>query len=363
MFRKIALISVYILSIFLIISCSKNKITYIDKLDYWDSYQFQDTKLSFISNAKVIDSLLYCTTNDAIINFRDIESPYYLNYLSDLSTGLDYKPLISNDFTIYLNKYNNNTIIIQPTKAMEQMGRYVNFDNLDSTFTNTSIVHKLNNREFGVFGNNRFITLIRGLKNNKLLDCLGYIDIKSTESNIEIIDTGFYYFTDNNPNIYKNISLKGIFFYNNQFHICYYSNNDAYYRIINMDHTYTETKLQLATTFYSFFDFDEQLWGLTADYNIMNSIDGHNWQQITHFEPYIYDFKQIDNKLFFYLNDKVYFMEPSRGFSYYQLPSENLKGKYITSINKLKDKLIITTTSGIYYKSLNEVLRDKIRIK
>ena len=43
----------------------------------------------------------------------------------------------------------------------------------------------------------------------------------------------------------------------------------------------------------------------------------------------------------------------------YELPVANMSGVQITSINQFKEYIVITTSNGIYYKSIEKALKEK----
>ena len=78
-------------------------------------------------------------------------------------------------------------------------------------------------------------------------------------------------------------------------------------------------------------------------------------------EPYLFDIRAIDDYLFVHINDKAWFFSDSENpGSIYQIPTENMETRTITSISKFLDYLVITTTNGIFYKSYETIMNDKI---
>ena len=113
----------------------------------------------------------------------------------------------------------------------------------------------------------------------------------------------------------------------------------------------------------SFFEYQGQLCVHLWDFRLMTTSDGISWHQFGRLMPRIQNWIEIDNYMFFYLDDGITLIGPDKDdLRLYRLPKENLVGRAITSIRRFNDDLVITTSNGIFYKNFYQVMNDRILV-
>ena len=358
-------ISILMLFVIMILSCSKKCSTEPETDGYWNQYLFDDPYNNFVTNGLTIDNQFYCTGMNGIMMFHSFETNPTLKYISYISSGYDSKPIISKDFTAFFKEYSvmwdlcigfsnyitedGNVTSVWPSEFGNQFGNY------GFSFMATR-------REFGAINNqNRFITTIAGfdslgIRNNYIVyadfNCSDGIDISNTD----------YWEVPSMMNDYA--SIKSIKSFNDKFYLSFTRefSPTSHYLEISENGEIIDYSNHFQSSYYivTFFEYQGFLCAHKSDTELIYTSDGENWQHMAYLEPYIFDFNEIDNYLFFYHNDKIYCLEDDiNDLKLYQIPTENIEGRTISSINKFNDDLVITTSNGIYYQSFSKIMNDK----
>lgn len=348
-----------------LMSCSHDKITYVDKIDYWSKYTPISYLYSFISNSEVVDNKLYCLTTGSILSISDITNNSFDIYnLYNNSNSMDYVPLIAdNYFFTYDNIYHNiivSSIVNGSLHRLELIPRQVDSTLIDFKFKMGTYLHKL-----GAFGDGRFYTWVEGYVNNRTVNYLIYFDLEYKNSNIIVTNKGKISLDkyDEDDHASNDLQFNYMFYYDHKLYLSYNRSSHSYYMIVNNDNTYIKEKLNILNGHNSFFMFKNEIWSQSLNFRLNSSNDGVNWVFRSYLSPYFHYFKEINDYVFFHNSCKIYaFKYTDNQIYYYEVPLENIKGLHINSLNLMNDNFIIATNNGLYFKNFNNLLNDLVHL-
>ncbi len=364
---KTKLVIIIFLAI-MILSCSENNPTEPSSNGYWKQYLFEDPYNNFVTNGLAIDNQFYCTGMNGISMFTDFETNPQMKYIWYISTGYDSKPIISKKYTAFFKESSETNIGFSNYFTQDGNVTSVSPASFGEQFKDYKFSFITTKREFGAINNqNRFVTTISN-RSGMVADTtyIVYADFDFNDG-ISISNTGFWEI----PSMISTpINEKAFKSYNGKFYISYsreFSPNN-YFIEISENGEIKEYINHFGASYehgvMSFFEYKGYLCAQKGDFEMIYSSDGENWQHMASLEPLISDFKEIGNYLFIYLNDKIYCLGDNiNELKLYQIPTENITGRTISSINKFNDELIITTSNGIFHKSFSEIMKDKELIR
>ncbi len=104
---RIVIIVFCTLIILSILGCQKNHITNLSDSGFWKTFDFESTDLNFFTNGRTIQNQFYATNTTGTVNFLDYTN-YQVTDFDNLAVGYDYKPIISEDFAVFLLSNTNN---------------------------------------------------------------------------------------------------------------------------------------------------------------------------------------------------------------------------------------------------------------
>ena len=325
---------------------------------YWNTVTFGETACNFVSNSRSFRGKLFATNRWGTLCFDDMDN-YWQQHALGISTGLDYKPLISKDFTVYLRDRN---IYITRTEGDADGSIMIWPQNIDPRFEGFHFSHTCFEKELGLMSeNNRFLTWIQGVEDGHDRDYLVFVDLQDA-SIIQITNKGYWPISPPQGGAnFWDVSFKGMLAMNNNFYIAYDNARTSYHRVIYPDLSFDEIQVNRYHSAITLFEYKGKIWAQLANTELVYSSDFQNWEHFAWMEPYLFDIRAIDDYLFVHINDKAWFFSDSENpGSIYQIPTENMETKTITSISKFLDYLVITTTNGIFYKSYETIMNDKI---
>lgn len=330
----------------------------LDKV-FWEKYIFDKTYDNDIANGYVSDSTFYCINWTGVAMFYSFDEPCKIRSISSFNCNDGYKPVITKDYSIVLSQHSSQDINFYKHDNYNFCQIYpwkfeVNFKN----FRLESIHHLT---EIGLCDNNVFYTSYFGIDSsmvhrNILVSCNvdASIGIKTYDYNyIELPGT------QNTFSIVKDIEE-----FNGSIFVSYVNEIDGASNYIIIDQMGEIKHYQ--NNFYgrvyivTFFKYKNLLWIQKSDQSVCFSNDGIVWHHVAYLSPLFYDFCEIEDFLFFYVMDKIYCLEEKQGkLNLYQLPTDNIEGKTITSICKHKENMVITTSNGIFYKNFSNAIGQK----
>ena len=333
---------------------------------YWNEHFMIGTEKNIIFNALSVNDRLYVMTIDYILIYDKFDrNP--LQITIDQSNSFDYRPLMSRDFAVYLYPWKKDYV---PFRSYAQFPSEIDgFSPVDLgeefkdfTFDTTNTRRYLG----AVNSKNRYVTWITGRKANDEIPrytYFVYIDVHIDEmGNTYVVDKGFW---TNKEMSQRNVYVPHIISYQDKFYI---SARSFYQGIpflieISEDGEMIEIQNPLGMPIRLFFEYKGYLFARLQNGAIIYTTDAktwYNWLYLT--GGGIHELIEIDEYLFVWQWDRVYFFSEFYAPKFYRLPVENLAGREITSVNKYRDDLVITTTSGIFYKPFNEVMNDRILV-
>jgi hypothetical protein len=350
-----------LLIIIFLLSCQENNPTKTTTNGYWKKYLFNYPYYNFVTTGLAVNNKFYCTGLNGISIFTDFETNPTLKYISYISACYDNKPIISNNFTAFFKESTENCIVLSNYIPESGNVRNIYPYRFGNQFKNYKFSFTATKQEFGAINKNRFITTIKstdslGVTNNYIV----FVDCDFSDG-ISISNTGYW---ETPSMLDANISVKSIKNINDKFYISYITESSprSHYLEISKNGELKEHSNPFENSCYmlTFFEYQGYLCAQKSDYQLIYTSDGKHWQHMAYLEPFISDFKEIDNYLFIYHNDKIYCMgEDINMLKLYQIPTENLAGRTISSINKFNDELVITTSNGIFHKLFTDVMEDK----
>lgn len=351
----------------MIMGCSDNNPTKPKTDGYWKQFRFNDPYRNFVTNGLSVDNTFYTTGMNGVTTFYDFESYPSIKTMWYMSAGYDNKPIITKDITAFFEKGDSRMVVFSNNSSDEDMS----IANLNPY----SIINNLRHykflitdgmREFGAINNNnRFVTIIEGRDSlNITSSYVVYADI-DLNNGIRISNSGFSEVPFSSRTMLFVSYIKS---FNEKFYISYtkfFDSSSNYLEISgNGEIKHYRNHFEGLQYIVSFFEYQGYLCAQKSDTQLIYTSDGENWQHMAYLDPYIFDFKEIGGYLFIYYKDKIYCLGDNiNDLRLYQIPTEEISGRSISSINKFKDDLVITTSNGIFYKSFIEIMNDKTLIR
>ncbi|MCL2064610.1 MAG: hypothetical protein FWG98_09620 [Candidatus Cloacimonetes bacterium] len=317
-----------------------------------------------ILNGIATEDRFYALIRHGILGFENFVDMPPLRTVEYIAIGYDSGTAMSKDFTAYFPRHRLDMlrfsvngddridgISITPKDFGEEFEDFVfwpgtSYSNLDG--------------RFGVFNNqNRFVAL---LTNNTqyVYDCyVVYIDLVTENRQIIIKDKGFWKLPNEGNSMVS--MIMDIISFKDNFYITWFESRAHYVRI-SSDGIEKHGNV-MGMQIRAFFEFQGYLFAHRNVGDLYYTSDEETWHPVGWTIPTIYNSLEIDDYLFTYLYDTVYFFDDVFGlFTLYRLPIENLQGRHITSMDRFKDDLVITTTAGLFHKPIEEVLNDRILV-
>jgi hypothetical protein len=363
-FLKLGILALFVLMIF---GCSKKCSTEPETSGYWNHYLFENTYNNFITNGITFDNDFYCTNFSGIVHFSDFELPSTTRFVNGISTGYNNKPTIANNFAVMLCDNTSNSLYISKLEEVDLRNTFFSPDLCFDEISNSTFTLLNNLIEIGAVNTqNRFVTTIEADLKNERKHYIIYLDIDSDKPNYDLIIDGGYWELPNSSGGFG-VTIRDIYAYNDIFYLSYtLTDGSNYYLEIHSDNSLIthSNPFEDGTYIVTFFEYLGYLWAHKSDTGLSYSADGVNWNNIGHLEPYMFDFIEIENFLFVHINDKIYCIGDSIDeMKLYEIPNNNIVGSTITSICKLDNNFVITTSNGIFYKSFSSIMNDKVLIR
>ena len=360
-----------------ICSCTSKATKPFEDDKYWNHVSRIDTYYNFITNALAVNDKFYAVSNDYLFIYDDLNNKAELHQATWVISGYHFKPIITHDIVAQLPVNFQKEIAFSSTNPRINTRAGISTSRFGEEYKDYYFWAGVRNNTFGAINSNgRFLTIMS--------DSYGYSSKKSYvvyadigighDGNLRVLNSDSIDMSDMlktigidvNSHIFYFVILD-IFTKDDKFFISFMNLSDraAYFVEINEDMAYKVCE----DTFYgenmrSFFEYQGYLFTLLDSGQIEHTSDGVNWTNWAKMEGVANNFTEIDNYLFWSYHDQLYlFGDSISNVSFYRLPTSNIQGRTISSINKFKDNLVITTSSGIFYKSLSKIMKDKELIR
>ena len=367
-----------ILSVVLLFTASGciEKITYrdkeieIEKEKYWNHYLFFDPIYNFITNGLVVDEKFIISNYYRVMVFDDLTITPSI-YGGSNVTVYNFKSALSKEISAHRDMDTNSN---QVTFCRHRQGSpnwsimYV--EQFGEQFKNYRFKQNyMLLEEIGAFNSkNRFVTIISyyfpktGIEIN---DHIVFVDLDPHgQSSVTLSDFGYYEIPSVKLAPQRRWLFSNIISYNEKFYVGFIdADNGSKKRYLEIleDHTIREFIYDFPEPIYSLFEFKGFLFAQTYR-SFTYTSDGENWTLTSGPTSAVSNLRDIKGYLFFSYSDQIYFIEAVddnlQDLSLYRVRTDNIAGRTISSINKFKDDLVITTSSGIFYKSFTEVIDD-----
>ena len=357
--------------------CSWNPFKQNKKNDdnYWNHYLLDYTHRNYFSRGLVANDVLYTTISDGILIFDNFDNIQYFMGGIGLVPDYSFIPILSPEFAVYFGEglfgeQRQDKISFMMYDNPNPSGGVLLTADFGEEFRNKIFSRGTFELPFGDINNQkRFVGALlpdpRDYTDNEYY--IVYTDIDNSEDSpwfppgqkiIEFTNKTVIPLTSGEGNRATIHSISAI---GDKFFIAYseYTSNPRY-DILHEDGTLEKLGNQFRGRVWNFFSYDGYVlaWANRA---LWYSIDGYPpWNSFGTFSPAPTEFKQIDDKLFFYTYDIICFMTGGiDDYEIYQLVKGNMQGKHITSVNRWFDDLVITTSEGIFYQSFDKIMKDK----
>jgi hypothetical protein len=365
MYRKFLNIFVILVMILLLSACTK-KITYVDNDYFWKNYVFDNITLNFVTNGRAVDNSFVVTNWVGYSKINDLDSSPITYQINAISTGFDSKPIISNDYIVYL--YTNDSSILNVTSLSSNTQSIgISPELVDPKFKNGHFKMWSIEDEFGSMNNNRLIAFIDVPEATYISSYILYFDFSFNANGLYIANKGYLPYTfPPETHIRHDALVLSSIFYQGNFHV-YYESGDSpqgYHRIIYPDLSYTDEYIgSQSLSIIDCFIYKDNLWGIKRNRYLSYSDDGSDWTDTSRLSRFFYDIREVGDYLFIKYNDRVYAIgEEDNVLTLYELPQDNLKGRYVTSVSMWKDNVMVTTTNGIFYRPYKDVIQKLQKI-
>ena len=336
---------------------------------YWNHYLHDYALVNFITNGSVINNRLLCTVQQGILIFDNLDTRPEIHTIVSMTSGYDYKPILTEGIVAYVPSFQNEHIMFARNFTGLGIPESLNGifpSDFGEQFQDYSF-RLIKNRQLdiGIFHGNRFITFISRFTSNVTgeHDChIVYADLELDENyRIVITNSGFWEVQsmqeDGGIRIHSIISYKNSVFFTHS--------RDHHLVEITDNGIIKETPSPFGQeAIVTFFQYQGYLCAQLNTTRVVYTSDGENWYQAANrLEPLYYEFYEIDEYLFMHLNGTVVFLTGDiTNLRFYELPTENMFGFNISSINKFNDNLVVTTSQGLFYIPWKNIDKDKILI-
>ncbi|MCL2064608.1 MAG: hypothetical protein FWG98_09610 [Candidatus Cloacimonetes bacterium] len=369
-FKEITMRTLFLMIALMMIflsSCRDNPVEIIipEKTEYWNHFYFNSTWFNMIMNGIATEDKFYALIHVGILGYENfVDTPPLRTTGGNISIGFNTRTAMSKEFTAYFPQnrldilrfaHNYNDQVSEAFITPKDFG--VEFE--DFVFWSGTTFGNLDGR-FGVFNNqNRFIALLTSQPFYFHHCYVVYMDIVTEGGQIVIKDKGFWKL----PNEGNSVSyvILDIMNFKDNFYITWYESRSHYVRI-SSDGIEKHGNV-MGMQIRAFFEFQGYLFAHRNIGDLYYTSDEETWYRVGWTIPTMKNSLEINDYLFTYLYDTVYFFDDVFGaFTLYRLPIENLQGRHITSMDRFKDDLVITTTAGLFHKPIEEVLNDRILV-
>ena len=379
--RKKLINSIYILLLsnlilFSFLGCNKDNTTSPSKTNYWNHITFDISLENFITNAKSIDGRFICTTLQGLRVFNSLNEDSELVPVYGTAVGYDSKPVISDNFVVFSRENTTKDLIFSEYNSMSQdRNKYIYLGNLDAELEDFCLSNLNYDDELGCIKDSIFIVTIKGFDNingtDVTVDKLLRINLNNMAntlgvfSDYKIIDIPYL------QNKGFQMNAQYYYFYKDNYFLSYTCENDAscHTLIMNEESIVHDFKNPFGDNTFAiyFFEYMGYLFAHKSNYQLVFSFDGINWLDVGYMTPFMYNTCKVDNRLFMSFMDELYFIEVIENdlstLEIYSLPCSELSGLTITSISYFNDSVVLTTSNGIFYKSVEDLLNDRIDLK
>ena len=358
--KIIGLLILLVVIIAITFNCTKSnpfKTNEDEKL--WEQFLFQNTRLNFFSNGRTVNDKFYAVTEETVFIFKDFQIEPELIMLNSYRPGYDHKPLLTDNYVAYFSPTNNSSIgfrtFIQSVNNLAELGIW----HLDEAYENYFFRRNANYRTVGATNDkNDFYSLILGEGNV----CIVRANIDTSYIHNPKITEIDVFTTPSMEN--GNFKFGDMTYFKGNYYLSFFRGLDGKRHLIELSDEGIIRDLGDVTfnkVVNAFFEFQGYLFGILEGGGIANTVDGENWNYLGTIGAIVHDFRVIDdNYLFYYDVDQICcWVAENNSIYVYQLPTSNIAGRLITSINKFNDMLIITTSNGIFYADFEKVMKEK----
>ena len=364
----------------------------VEKQGYWNHFLLSTPYYNFITNGIVVDDKLIISCYSRTLVFDDLKTEPS-SFGGSSVIGYTFKPALSKELNATKSIMNLRQIAFRRHTEGGHSYTVINPEQFGEQFKNFRFKQVFHYRcEIGAFNSkNRFVSVLAEwdfLIGDEYNERIVYVDISpkgSQTCGIAISDFGILEIPSM-PRWRKNtMQFSNIVSYNDKFYIAFRGINAGigfgpddpdmgipyggwHYLEISEDGNMREFINHLPEHIFTFFVWRGYLFAMLYHGQLIYTEDGENWTW-TNFkiEGLIYTFRDIDGYLFLHNCDLIYFVEAIDGdlhnLKLYKVPTDNIKDYPISSINKFKDDLVITTDRGIFYKSFTKVINDTKKLK
>ena len=353
--------------------CSWNPFKQKDsKKFYWNHYQHPYTYHNFIMNAIATENAFITITHEMLMIFDSFDThPDNIDLMGNLSS-LNYKPIMSEDFSVYFEPIRSDRLSLFWHSQANIRGTTFSVTQFGEEFKDYTFWIGYENSDFGAINpnKNRFVGVMRGPNPNVAFQQSSYpfyIDVAIVNSHIWVVDKGFW----DIPALTNGwMNFSGILHIDGYFYLAAVNRNvtTVHYIEIAPDGTWRELPDPFPKSLLRcLFVYKDHIFGTVSNADshqiLYYTNDFINWNStgIVANAP-VLQLKEIGDYAFGNVSDNIYVMSGTieyYGLRFYEIPKENIKGSIITSFNKYKDDLVITTTNGVFYKSFDEVITKK----
>jgi len=235
---------------------------------------------------------------------------------------------------------------------------YLSMKDFDSLYTNIQMPKYFNGDALGLNNQlqclipySRYIDESRTSINNNMYFAL--IDLELYNENPDLIDTlSSYRFTIDQTSPYYQY-LVSITTIDKNFFITYTNKTFK----VTSDRQVTEV---FNEPIFRIIKLDNTLFGITDDALYKSDDQGNSWHKISAVQSFMSDihYKVIDNEVFGFYYSQLFKIDFGKN-EIKEIVNDGLEGHRITSICKFKDKIYVTTFSGVFYKEWEKFLTFK----
>jgi len=343
--------------------CSdKNTTSVID--DFWNHTILEMVKCNLMVDSEIIDEELHCVSKSGIVKLENLTGEFRLRGLSGVYSGNNFKNTISPDYSVFLQEFSNETLLVTQNSSENNGGSLFYPSRIDEAFAEFDLLGIGGYKEsVAIDANNRLMTVYTGKNENQQKTIIVICDLTNGTQFDTSVNFGNIRYWELPESQGKTVILESIFAYDDDFYISYsiVGVKNAHMKITSSDELieYPSPFGSIYNLSYAFFKYQDKLWSQINTRELAFTEDGENWNIAGALTVYIYDYIEIGDYLFIYLNDKIYALGYlDSQLKLYELPCDNLRGNVITSIRYWQDNIVITTMNGFYYISYSKALEN-----
>jgi len=177
-------------------SCASNPARVETEQGYWNKFLFRDTFQNYITIGRTVNHQFVAMSFMNLWFFDDFETFPTQRPTNAFTSIVNQRPVMSDEYVAYFTDFSSESasvIVINRMTSTFFNPIRLTPSHFGEKFQNHRFYMGFPNAEFGVFNDNRFVTIMRGPVESQHLVVIAYIDIEmESNGDIFINNTGYW---------------------------------------------------------------------------------------------------------------------------------------------------------------------------